>query len=70
MLPDTLRVKQNIAPEPYVDDPPDEPGAEMAREARVWKTYVRESDKLDKEMVDGRNNSLDVLLIFVSVDVH
>ncbi|KAG9085532.1 hypothetical protein FS749_004352, partial [Ceratobasidium sp. UAMH 11750] len=51
-------------------DPPDDLGAEMAREARVWKTYVRESDKSDKELVDGRNNSLDVLLIFVSVDVH
>ncbi|KAG9093672.1 hypothetical protein FRC06_011417 [Ceratobasidium sp. 370] len=35
----------------------------MAKEARVWKTYVRESDKSDKEMVDGRNSSLDVLLI-------
>ncbi|KAG8793668.1 hypothetical protein FRC12_002072 [Ceratobasidium sp. 428] len=24
-------------------------------EARVWRTYVKEADKLDKEMVDGRN---------------
>ncbi|KAG9090271.1 hypothetical protein FS749_000690 [Ceratobasidium sp. UAMH 11750] len=64
MLPDILRMKQTTTAEPYVEDPPDEPGAEMAREARVWKTYVRESDKSDKEMVDGRNNSLDVLLIF------
>ncbi|KAG9123756.1 hypothetical protein FRC07_014048, partial [Ceratobasidium sp. 392] len=37
------------------DGPPDEPGAEMMSEARVWKTYVREADKQDKEMVDGRN---------------
>ncbi|KAG9124538.1 hypothetical protein FRC07_011249 [Ceratobasidium sp. 392] len=36
------------------DGPPDEFGQEMAREARVWKTYVREADKWDKEMMDGR----------------
>ncbi|KAG9124413.1 hypothetical protein FRC07_011712 [Ceratobasidium sp. 392] len=37
-----------------VDGPPDEPGEEMSREARVWKTYVREADQSDKEMVTGR----------------
>ncbi|KAG8746625.1 hypothetical protein FRC10_004227 [Ceratobasidium sp. 414] len=44
-----------MAPDVFIDDPPDEFGAEMAKEARVWKTYVRESDRSDKEMVDGRN---------------
>ncbi|KAG9088164.1 hypothetical protein FRC06_002196 [Ceratobasidium sp. 370] len=38
------------------EDTPDEPGAEMARGARVWRTYVRESDRSDKELTDGRNN--------------
>ncbi|KAG8723579.1 hypothetical protein FRC09_002725 [Ceratobasidium sp. 395] len=38
-----------------VEDPPDPPGEEMAKEARVWKTYVREADSWDKEMIDGRN---------------
>ncbi|KAG8718025.1 hypothetical protein FRC08_006114 [Ceratobasidium sp. 394] len=50
-----------------IKDLPDEPGAEMAREARVWRTYVKETDKWDKEMVDGKNNSLDVLLIFAAL---
>ncbi|QRV94419.1 hypothetical protein RhiJN_22437 [Ceratobasidium sp. AG-Ba] len=49
-----------------LEDPEDPPGEEMSKNARVWKTYVREADRWDKEMVDGRNSSLDVLLIFVS----
>ncbi|KAH7329798.1 hypothetical protein B0J17DRAFT_207785 [Rhizoctonia solani] len=40
----------------------DEPGAELAREARVWKVYIGETDKWDAELVDGWNKSLDVLL--------
>ncbi|QRV79815.1 transmembrane protein [Ceratobasidium sp. AG-Ba] len=51
----------------YVEDLEDPPGEEMTKSARVWKTYVREADRWDKEMVDGRNSSLDVLLIFVSI---
>ncbi|QRV94446.1 phenylalanine-tRNA ligase beta subunit [Ceratobasidium sp. AG-Ba] len=50
----------------YVEDLEDPPGEEMTKSARVWKTYMREADRWDKEMVDGRNSSLDVLLIFVS----
>ncbi|KAG8746623.1 hypothetical protein FRC10_004225 [Ceratobasidium sp. 414] len=38
-----------------MEDRPDDPGAEMARGARVWRTYVREADRSDKEMVEGRN---------------
>ncbi|QRV94412.1 transmembrane protein [Ceratobasidium sp. AG-Ba] len=50
-----------------LEDPEDPPGEEMAKNARVWKTYVREADRWDKEMVDGRNSSLDVLLIFAAL---
>ncbi|GAB1524327.1 hypothetical protein RhiTH_007480 [Rhizoctonia solani] len=32
---------------------PDEQGAELAREARVWKVYVGETDKWDKEVIEG-----------------
>ncbi|QRV94436.1 hypothetical protein RhiJN_22454 [Ceratobasidium sp. AG-Ba] len=39
-----------------VEDPEDPPGEEMTKAARVWKTYVREADQLDKEMVEGRNS--------------
>ncbi|QRV94416.1 hypothetical protein RhiJN_22434 [Ceratobasidium sp. AG-Ba] len=38
-----------------LEDPEDPPGEEMSKNARVWKTYVREADRWDKEMVDGRN---------------
>ncbi|KAG8681277.1 hypothetical protein FRC09_017596, partial [Ceratobasidium sp. 395] len=41
----------------------------MAKEARVWRTYVREADRWDQEMIAGRNNSLDVLLNRVSLGV-
>ncbi|KAG9120543.1 hypothetical protein FRC07_003923 [Ceratobasidium sp. 392] len=37
------------------EDSPDPPGEEMSKDARVWKTYVREADRWDKEMIDGRN---------------
>jgi hypothetical protein len=34
---------------------PDEYGAELGKEARIWKAYVKESDRSDTEMVDGWN---------------
>ncbi|CAE6520756.1 unnamed protein product, partial [Rhizoctonia solani] len=43
---------------------PDEYGAELGKEARVWKVYVQETDKWDRELVDGWNKSLDVILVF------
>ncbi|KAG9105187.1 hypothetical protein FRC07_009521, partial [Ceratobasidium sp. 392] len=65
MLPNSSRATNKTTPgqvtvEPlggvgFVEDPPDKPGEEMSREARVWRTYVRESDRWDKEMIDGRN---------------
>ncbi|KAG9085372.1 hypothetical protein FS749_004464, partial [Ceratobasidium sp. UAMH 11750] len=39
----------------------------MTNEARVWKTYVWETDRWDKELVGGRNSTLDVLLIFAAL---
>ncbi|KAG8720766.1 hypothetical protein FRC09_009012 [Ceratobasidium sp. 395] len=42
-------------------------GAEMAKDAKVWQVYVRETQKADEELVDGWNKSLDVILIFVSL---
>ncbi|QRV94443.1 transmembrane protein [Ceratobasidium sp. AG-Ba] len=55
----------------HVEDPEDPPGEEMTKTARVWKTYVREADQLDKEMVEGRNSfcehytMLSVVITFV-----
>ncbi|CAE6439279.1 unnamed protein product [Rhizoctonia solani] len=36
----------------------DEYGAEMGKDARVWKIYVRETDRADTELVDGWNNDV------------
>ncbi|KAG8767786.1 hypothetical protein FRC12_006049 [Ceratobasidium sp. 428] len=42
-------------------------GAEMAKDAKVWQVYVRETQKADEELVDGWNKSLDVILIFAAL---
>jgi hypothetical protein len=34
---------------------PDEYGAELTKDARVWKVYVKEADRWDAELVDGWN---------------
>ncbi|CAE7191751.1 unnamed protein product, partial [Rhizoctonia solani] len=52
----------------YVTEAPqefDEKGKELGPDAQVWKTYVREADQVDEELVDGWNKSMDVILIFV-----
>ncbi|CAE6522286.1 unnamed protein product [Rhizoctonia solani] len=64
---DELPQKRSPVPVTLVDlDPaqmePDEYGAELGKEARVWKVYVQETDKWDRELVDGWNKSLDVIL--------
>ncbi|CAE6418761.1 unnamed protein product [Rhizoctonia solani] len=46
---------------------PDEYGAELGKEARVWKVYVKETDRWDTELVDGWNKSLDVILVFAAL---
>ncbi|CAE6469769.1 unnamed protein product, partial [Rhizoctonia solani] len=45
----------------------DEYGAEMGKEARVWKIYVKETDRADAELVEGWNKSLDVILVFAAL---
>ncbi|KAG8748825.1 hypothetical protein FRC11_011845, partial [Ceratobasidium sp. 423] len=42
----------------YLVDPPqefDEEGKELSPDAQVWKTYVKEADRVDEELVDGWN---------------
>ncbi|CAE6489857.1 unnamed protein product [Rhizoctonia solani] len=46
---------------------PDQYGAELSRDARVWKVYVKETDIWDAELVDGWNKSLDVILVFAAL---
>ncbi|CAE6434223.1 unnamed protein product [Rhizoctonia solani] len=52
-----------------VDPPPefDEEGKELGPDAQVWKAYVREADRVDEELVDGWNKSMDVNLIFAAL---
>ncbi|CAE6462245.1 unnamed protein product [Rhizoctonia solani] len=45
----------------------DEYGGELARDARIWSTYVREAERWDEDMVDGWNRSLDVILVFAAL---
>ncbi|CAE6495236.1 unnamed protein product [Rhizoctonia solani] len=59
------------APQPcYLVDPPqefDEVGKELGPDAQVWKTYVNEADRVDEELVDGWNKSMEVNLIFAAL---
>ncbi|CAE6423900.1 unnamed protein product, partial [Rhizoctonia solani] len=45
----------------------DEPENDIAPTARIWKKYVEETDRSDRELVEGWNNSLDMLLIFAAL---
>ncbi|CAE6470802.1 unnamed protein product [Rhizoctonia solani] len=40
----------------------DFPESGIAPDAPVWKKYVEETDRFDKELVNGWNNLLDMLL--------
>ncbi|CAE6436861.1 unnamed protein product, partial [Rhizoctonia solani] len=54
----------------YLVDPPqefDEEKKELGPDAQVWKTYVKEADRIDEELVDGWNKSMDVNLIFAAL---
>ncbi|KAG8704066.1 hypothetical protein FRC09_003793 [Ceratobasidium sp. 395] len=42
-------------------------GAGLDRDAQVWEVYVDETDRSDRELVKSWNDSLDVLLIFVTL---
>ncbi|CAE6449581.1 unnamed protein product, partial [Rhizoctonia solani] len=53
--------------DPWSHLEPDEYGAELGREARIWKVYVEETDDWDAEQADGWNRSLDVLLVFAAL---
>ncbi|CUA77092.1 hypothetical protein RSOLAG22IIIB_12537 [Rhizoctonia solani] len=39
----------------------------LGKDAIFWKTYVKETDRWDEELVDGWNKSLDVLLVFAAL---
>ncbi|CAE6445163.1 unnamed protein product, partial [Rhizoctonia solani] len=54
----------------YIVYPPqefDKYESELRPNAQVWKAYVKEADPLDKELVDGWNESMNVNLIFAAL---
>ncbi|KAG8778856.1 hypothetical protein FRC12_024770 [Ceratobasidium sp. 428] len=62
---------KNDVPTCRVTDPPrpgyDDYGKELGKNARVWRTYVQEASRCDADLVDGRNRSLDLILIFAAL---
>ncbi|KZV80115.1 hypothetical protein EXIGLDRAFT_781413 [Exidia glandulosa HHB12029] len=67
-------IQKNMAmgKEEYVSDfdkkyPPDAYGEEISDGARVWKVYRGEVTEQDKELMDGWNKTLDILLIFAGL---
>ncbi|CUA77329.1 DNA-directed RNA polymerase subunit beta'' [Rhizoctonia solani] len=60
---------QNPLPCYVTEEPPvfDEEGKELDPNAEVWKTYVRETNLVDEELVDAWNKSMDVILIFAAL---
>ncbi|KAG8765286.1 hypothetical protein FRC12_007594 [Ceratobasidium sp. 428] len=71
--------EQQTAPQPspdenedggYVEGPRpdyDDYGQELGKNARFWKTYLKEAYRWDADMVDGWNKSLDLILIFAAL---
>ena len=43
---------------------------ELDPEARVWRVYNDESERIDGEMVEGWKSTLDTLFIFVRTQDH
>ena len=50
----------------YGEDPPFQ---EMGEHATVWKILCDEALKYDNDLVENWKDALDVLLVFVSVDI-
>ncbi|KAF8609841.1 hypothetical protein BDV93DRAFT_462324, partial [Ceratobasidium sp. AG-I] len=45
----------------------EEIGAELAQDAKIWGSYVQQTDRADREMIEGWHSSMDVLLIFAAL---
>ena len=46
---------------------PDPLGDEIKENARVWKVYLDEAESYDDEMLRGFRDTIDSLLVFVSI---
>ena len=66
----TLLTKQNTGGRSYNYEEkyaPDPLGDEIKENARVWKVYLDESESYDDEMLQGFRDTIDSLLVFVSI---
>ncbi|KAG8703091.1 hypothetical protein FRC08_003079 [Ceratobasidium sp. 394] len=62
--------EEKTSPTRYTEGPRlgyDDYGQELGKDARFWKAYLKESKVWDADMVDGWNNSLDLILIFAAL---
>ena len=66
----TLLTEQNRGSRSYNYEEkyaPDPLGDESNKNARVWKVYLDESEGYDDEMMRGFRDTIDSLLVFVSI---
>ncbi|QRV79734.1 transmembrane protein [Ceratobasidium sp. AG-Ba] len=54
----SVQQQQKLSESGASDDPASEPSAKLRQKAQVWKTYLKETDRWDKEMVEERNKFL------------
>ncbi|KAG9076192.1 hypothetical protein FS749_012066 [Ceratobasidium sp. UAMH 11750] len=62
--------KEKVSATRYTEGPRpgyDDYGQELGKDARFWKVYLQEAKVWDADMVDGWNNSLDLILIFAAL---
>ncbi|KAG9099253.1 hypothetical protein FS749_001717 [Ceratobasidium sp. UAMH 11750] len=52
---------------PYERLAADRPGEELAPDAGIWQLYVEEANEHDNELVKGKNDNLDVMLLFAAL---
>ncbi|KAG9078769.1 hypothetical protein FRC06_008179, partial [Ceratobasidium sp. 370] len=52
---------------PYERLAADKPGEELVPDAGVWQLYVEEANEHDNELVKGKNDNIDVMLLFAAL---
>lgn len=53
-------------PKPHERLAADKIGEELAPDAGIWQIYLDEAKEHDDELVDSKNENLDMMLLFVS----
>ncbi|QRW11475.1 hypothetical protein RhiLY_10474 [Ceratobasidium sp. AG-Ba] len=72
-IPSQISVDQSDSSTPKVGLKPferlaaEKPGEELAPDAAIWQLYVEEAREHDRELVDGKNRNLDVMLVFAAL---